>query len=44
MRELTSAELEAVFGGATAIEYGIIAALVNPKALPGLIKAFGNQS
>ena len=43
MRELTSAELEAVSGGATAIEYGLIAVgLVNPKALAALTKAFGN--
>lgn len=44
MRELTSAELDAVSGGATAIEYGLIAALASPKALAALMKAFGKQS
>jgi hypothetical protein len=34
MRELTSIELQAVSGGATAVEYGLIAALVAVAATP----------
>jgi Flp pilus assembly pilin Flp len=42
MRELTSVELEAVSGGATAVEYGLLAALVAEAALEGLQNAAGN--
>jgi Flp pilus assembly pilin Flp len=44
MRDLTNIELQAISGGATAVEYPIVAATIavagNEKALAGLAHAF----
>jgi len=42
MRDLTSVELDGVSGGATAVEYGLLAALVAEAALAGLQNAAGH--